>query len=131
RWRHLFILAGVAVPILIAALFLKGYRIDRIDTFADPFAKSLDSGYQTVQSLYAIATGGWFGVGLGNSVQKLLYLPEAHTDFIFSIIAEELGFIGSCFLILLYVLFIARSLGTALRAPNQFGFLLAIGLVTL
>lgn len=131
RIRHLLILAALSVPVLVGALFLKGYRINRIDTYADPFADSLGSGYQIVHSLYAIAPGKWFGVGLGNSIQKLLYLPEAHTDFIFSIVAEELGFVGSCYLIFLYVALITRGIFIALRAPNQFGFFLAIGFITL
>lgn len=131
RIRHLLILAAASVPVLIGFLMLRGYRLTRLETFFDPFADRLDDGFQTVQSLYAIAPGGWSGVGLGNSMQKMLYLPEAHTDFIFSIIAEELGFIGSSFLIFLYFLFVFRGIVIALRAPNQFGFLFAIGLVSL
>lgn len=131
RLRHLLSLALLSIPILISFLFIKGYRLTRLEAFRDPFADQLDDGYQIVQSLYAIAPGGWSGVGLGNSIQKMSYLPFAHTDFIFSIIAEELGFIGGSFLILLYFLFIWRGIVIALRAPNQFGFLLAIGLVTL
>lgn len=131
RLRHLFLLAVLSVPVLIGFLLLRGYRLTRLETYLDPFADKMGSGFQTVQSLYAIAPGGWSGVGLGNSIQKMLYLPEAHTDFIFSIIAEELGFIGSSGLIFLYLLFIWRGIVIALRSPNQFGFLLAIGLVTL
>lgn len=131
RIRHLLILAALSVPVLITTLLLKGYRLTRLEAFRDPFADQLDDGFQIVQSLYAIAPGGWTGVGLGNSIQKMHYLPEAHTDFIFSIVAEELGFIGSGFLILLYFLFIFRGIIIALRAPNQFGFLLAMGLVSL
>lgn len=131
RLRHLLMLAAASVPVLITALMLKGYRLTRLETFLDPFADKMGDGFQTVQSLYAIAPGGWSGVGLGNSIQKMFYLPEAHTDFIFSIIAEELGFIGSSFLIVLYFLFIFRGIVIALRSPNQFGFLLAIGLVSL
>lgn len=129
--QHLFFLGAASVPILIGFLLLKGYRVTRLHTFLDPFATSSDQGFQTVQSLYAIAPGGWTGVGLGNSIQKMLYLPEAHTDFIFSIIAEELGFLGSCLLILFYFALFYRGLVIALRAPDQFGLLLAVGLVTL
>ena len=77
------------------------FRIKRLVTFINPFADTQDSGWQIIQSLYAIGSGGLFGVGLGNSTQKYLYLPEAHNDFIFSIIAEELGFLGCAFVIIL------------------------------
>lgn len=131
RLRHLFMLAVISVPILIGFLLLRGYRLTRLETYLDPFADKMGDGFQIVQSLYAIAPGGWSGVGLGNSIQKMLYLPEAHTDFIFSIVAEELGLIGCSFLIVLYFLFLWRGMMIALRSPHQFGFLLAIGLVTL
>lgn len=131
RIRHLLLLAAASVPVLVAILRLKDYRLDRLTVYQDPFADKMGDGYQVVQSLYAIAPGGWSGVGLGNSIQKMLHLPYAHTDFIFSIIAEELGFIGCMTLILLYVAFLFRGIRIALRSPDQFSFLLAIGLVTL
>lgn len=90
-----------------------------------------DTGWQVVQSLNAIGSGGLFGVGLGNSTQKYLYLPEAHNDFIFSIIAEELGFIGCAFVIILFALFIWRGILIAIKAPDMFGSLIAVGITSM
>ena len=86
---------------------------------------------RSVQSLYAIGSGGLFGVGLGNSKQKYLYLPEAHNDFIFSIIAEELGFVGCVFVIVLFAIFIWRGIIIAMKAPDMFSSLLAVGITTM
>jgi cell division protein FtsW len=85
----------------------------RITAFLDPWADPYDSGFQLTQSLIAIGSGQWFGVGLGGSVQKLFYLPEAHTDFVFAVIAEEFGLVGSVLLISLFVVLISRALGIA------------------
>lgn len=124
-------LGGTAL-ILYAKLTGKGlFRITRLITFLDPFADIQGSGWQVVQSLYAIGSGGLFGVGLGNSTQKYLYIPEAHNDFIFSIIAEELGFIGCVFVIVLFVLFIWRGILIAIKAPDMFGSLVASGITTM
>jgi cell division protein FtsW len=89
------------------------YRMARITAFLDPWADPYDSGFQLTQSLIAIGSGQWFGVGLGGSVQKLFYLPEAHTDFVFAVIAEEFGLVGSVLLIGLFVILISRALGIA------------------
>ena len=97
------IAAGAGALFAYAQLTGKGkFRITRLITFLDPFADTLGDGWQVVQSLYAIGSGGLFGVGLGNSTQKYAYIPEAHNDFIFSIIAEELGFLGGLFVYFLY-----------------------------
>lgn len=130
RIRHLFALALAAVPLLIMVLYLADYRIDRLEAAYDPWKDPNDTGYQIIQSLYAIGPGGLSGRGLGNGIQKLAYLPEAHTDFIFAIIAEELGFFGGIFLILLFVALIMRGIRASLLVPDPFGTLLGIGLVT-
>ncbi|MCR5147205.1 MAG: putative lipid II flippase FtsW [Clostridia bacterium] len=108
-----------------------GFRLDRISTFFNPWADAQGTGYQMVQSLYAIGSGGFFGVGLGESKQKYLYIPEPHNDFIFAIIAEELGFIGCAFVVALFAIFIWRGILIAMKAPDMFGALIAIGITTL
>ena len=108
-----------------------GFRLDRIATFFDPWSDSLGTGYQMVQSLYAIGSGGFFGVGLGNSKQKYLYIPEPHNDFIFAFLAEELGFIGCVFVIALFATFAWRGIVIAMKSQDMFGSLLAVGITTL
>ena len=108
-----------------------GFRLDRISTYFNPWADAQGTGYQMVQSLYAIGSGGFFGVGLGESKQKYLYIPEPHNDFIFAILAEELGFIGCFFVIALFAIFIWRGILVAMKAPDMFGSLMAIGITTL
>lgn len=108
-----------------------GFRLDRIATFFNPWADAQGTGYQMVQSLYAIGSGGFFGVGLGESKQKYLYIPEPHNDFIFAILAEELGFIGCIFVIALFAIFIWRGILIAMKSPDMFGSLMAIGITTL
>ena len=108
-----------------------GFRLDRIATFFDPWADAQGTGYQVVQSLYAIGSGGLFGVGLGESKQKFLYIPEPHNDFIFSILSEELGFVGCLVVIILFAIFIWRGILIAMRAPDMFGGLIAIGVTAL
>lgn len=107
------------------------FRIKRLITFLNPFADVQGDGWQIIQSLYAIGSGGLFGVGLGNSTQKYLYLPEAHNDFIFSIIAEELGFVGAILVIALFVLFIWRGILIAMKAKDMFGSLVAAGITVM
>lgn len=107
----------------------RDYRRDRIAGFLDPFADPLNTGHQAVQSLVALGTGGWFGVGLGASRARWSFLPNAHTDFIFAIIGEEIGFVGAALVIALFALFGYLGLRVALRAPDQFGRLLAVGIV--
>jgi cell division protein FtsW len=116
-------LIGLAGLILAAP-----YRLQRISGFLDPWSDPLGSGYQIIQSLYAIGPGGLVGLGLGMSRQKYSYLPEPQTDFIFSIVSEELGFIGGSALILLFLILIWRGIRTAIAAPDTFGSLLAAGI---
>ena len=97
----------------------------------NPFADIRGDGWQVVQSLYAIGSGGLFGVGLGESKQKYLYIPEPHNDFIFAIVAEELGFVGCLAVIVLFAVFIWRGILTAMRAQDSFGSLLAVGITSL
>lgn len=107
------------------------FRSGRIQTWLDPFSDPTGDGWQIIQSWYAIGSGGLFGVGLGNSKQKYLYLPEPHNDFIFSVLAEELGFVGCVFVILLFTVFVWRGVIISMRAKDNFGCLIAIGIVTM
>ena len=107
------------------------YIVTRVITFLDPWQDATNTGWQVIQSLYAIGSGGLFGVGLGDSTQKYLYLPEPHNDFIFSVLAEELGFIGCVFVFILFAIFIWRGILIAMKAPDMFGSLVAIGITTL
>lgn len=107
------------------------FRLDRIATSFDPWSDAQGTGYQTVQSLYAIGSGGMFGLGLGNSKQKYLYIPEPHNDFIFSILAEELGYLGCIIVIVLFAIFIWRGILASMRAQDLFGSVFAIGITTL
>ncbi|MCL2084245.1 MAG: putative lipid II flippase FtsW [Oscillospiraceae bacterium] len=107
------------------------YAADRINIWLDPFKDPRGDGYQAIQSLYALGSGGPFGVGLGNSRQKHLYLPEEHNDFVFAIVGEELGFIGACLIMLIYIALILRGYWIAVHARDRFGSLLVTGVVTL
>lgn len=107
------------------------FRLGRIQTWLNIEADLTGTGWQINQSLYAIGSGGLFGVGLGNSKQKYLYLPEPHNDFIFAVLAEELGFFGCIIVILLFALFIWRGIVIAIKAQDNFGTLIAIGLTTM
>lgn len=131
KWKYFFGAAGAgAAGILSIVLFMKdSYWYTRLTAFTDPFADPLDTGYQAVQSLLALGSGGLFGVGLGKSVQKNLYLPEPQNDFILAIIGEELGFIGVLCLMVVYCLFLWRGIHIAINAPDQFSMLLASGIV--
>ena len=108
-----------------------GFRIARITSFLDPWADAQGAGWQVIQSLYAIGSGGLFGVGLGESKQKYLYIPEPLNDFIFAVVAEELGFIGCVVVIVLFAIFIWRGILIAMKAPDMFGSLIAIGITSL
>lgn len=131
KWKYFFGAAGAgAAGILSIVLFMKdSYWYTRLTAFTDPFADPLDTGYQAVQSLLALGSGGLFGVGLGKSVQKNLYLPEPQNDFILAIIGEELGFVGVLCLMVVYCLFLWRGIHIAINAPDQFSMLLASGIV--
>lgn len=123
--------AGGLLYILAKATEFGKYRLARITAFADPWADPTGTGWQIIQSLYAIGSGGLFGVGLGNSTQKYLYLPEPQNDFIFSVIAEELGFIGCVIVIILFSIFVWRGILIAMKAPDMFGSLLATGITSI
>ncbi len=109
----------VALPALAIVAIAEPYRYQRLTTFLDPWADPFNSGYQLTNALMAVGRGEWFGVGLGASVQKLAYLPEAHTDFILAVIAEELGFIGVCAVIAAYALLVGRAFWTGLRCVEM------------
>ena len=111
--------------------FLKAYRLKRLMAFVNPFAYVKDIGWQIVQGLYAIGSGGLFGRGLGQSRQKFLYVPEAHNDYIFAILCEELGFIGALIVAVLFVIFITRCIKLALSTPDKFMCLTVFGIGTL
>ncbi len=127
-----FIAAGIAAGGGIAVLLtFFPYASTRITTWRDPFASTSDEGYQIVQSLYSIGSGGLTGLGLGQSRQKYLYLPEEHNDFIFSVVCEELGFIGAALILTLFALLIIRGYWIALHSRDRYGFLSAAGITTL
>lgn len=107
------------------------YMTSRIDLWKDPWIDPLDKGYQTIQSLYAIGSGGLLGLGLGKSRQKFLYIPEPENDFIFSIVCEELGYIGAAIVLILFALLIIRGFWIAVHARDRFGALLVVGITTL
>lgn len=108
RLRHFVMLFGFAISILGVLAISAPYRLARLTGFLNPWARPFDTGYQLTQSLIAFGRGGWMGVGLGNSIQKMFYLPEAHTDFLFAVIAEELGLFGMFIVIALFVLLVMR-----------------------
>lgn len=130
-FKHFLILAIPVLLLVPLLIILEPYRLRRLVAFLDPFASASNEGFQLVQSLYGIGSGGLFGVGLFNSRQKYLFLPFAESDFIFSIIAEEFGFIGSIALILLYLIVIIRGIIIARNAPSRFGCYLASGITTI
>ena len=109
---------------------IRRFIFNRITAFMDPWADAKGTGWQIIQSLYAIGSGGLFGVGLGNSTQKYLYLPEPHNDFIFAVLAEELGFIGCLLVIILFAIFIWRGILISMKAKDMFGSLLAVGITS-
>ena len=124
----------IGIPaVIFAVLKIKkfSHALKRITTFIDPWKDKLGDSWQVIQSLYAIGSGGVFGLGLGQSKQKYLYLPEPQNDFVFSVLAEELGFVGCVFVIILFAILIWRGILTAMKAPDMFGSLLAIGITSL
>ncbi len=121
------IIAGMSAVTLIA-FTIRDYQKQRFIVWLDPNKDPLDAGYNIIQSLVAFVEGGFFGVGFGNSKQKLSWLPEGHTDFIFAVIAEEFGFLGCFFIIMLFAMFLHRSFIIASRSPDMFGKLLAVGI---
>ena len=120
-----------AMPVLYLMIFRVKYRRDRIFAFLDPWAEPFGRGFQIIQSLYSIASGGIAGLGFMEGKQKLFYLPEAHTDFIFAVVGEEIGLLGTGAILLLFTAFLWRGLRTSVRAPDLFGFYLALGITTM
>lgn len=122
-------LASMVLAVMVLTNSEFGYRMERITTFLDPWKDASGSGFHVIQSLYAFGHGGWTGAGFGQSIQKLHFLPAPHNDFIFSIIGEELGFLGSSLFLLIYLLFIWRGIIVALRATDTFASLTGIGII--
>jgi cell division protein FtsW len=128
--RHLAILAGALVALALIAAVLEPYRRERLTSFIDPWSDPEGSGFQSVQAMIAIGSGGFFGVGLGESVQKLFYLPEAHTDMILAVIGEELGFAGISVVLFLYGMIAYAGLRAARTARDHYAKLLAAGITS-
>lgn len=131
RIRHLLLLGLIVVGGLVVLALSRPYLMDRITTFMDPASDPRGSGYQISQSLIAVGSGGWFGRGYGQSVQKFSYLPEPIGDSIFSVAAEEFGFMGSLVIVGLFVFFAVRGLYIASQVPDRFGGLTVVGIVIL
>ena len=129
--KHYAMLALMGVLGFVGLVLSAPYRLERITSYLDPWSDPLDSGFQMIQSLYAIGPGGLFGLGLGESRQKFFYLPEPQTDFIFAIIGEELGFFGGLLVIGLFLLLLWRGIKIALGAPDSFSCLVASGIITM
>jgi cell division protein FtsW len=128
RVGHMVAIAAAAAPVVILLIAMKPYRWRRMVAFVNPWEDPQGSGFQIIQSFLALGAGGWLGVGLGDSKQKLFYLPEPSTDFIFAIIGEELGLVGATAIVALFALLIWRGLRIGLRAPDAFGAYLSLGL---
>jgi cell division protein FtsW len=130
RFRHMVLLvAGLGFSFIALTLF-EPYRFSRLTAFKNPFADPLGAGFQATQSLYGLASGGFFGVGIGHSIEKYGWLPEAHTDVIFAILGEETGLIGTTLVMLGFLFFALRGYRAALRAPDRFGVGLAASITT-
>jgi cell division protein FtsW len=130
-YRYIVGAVLVALPTIAIVAMSASYRRRRLLTFLNPWEDPLGDGFQVIQSLIAVGTGGVWGKGLMNGVQKLFFLPEPHTDFIYSVISEELGLIGATAVLLCFAVITWRGLRIALRAPDTFGALLAVGLTTM
>jgi cell division protein FtsW len=131
RLTHILLVILSASPLVVYVILKNKMRLERVTTFIDPWKYAQESGYQLVHSLYAIGSGGFWGLGIGKSREKLFYLPDSHTDFIFSILAEELGFIGVITVLSLFAVLVIRGLIISLRAQDTFGSYLAMGLTSL
>ena len=127
-WKYVGGLVLVAVPALFCSIYFFAYRSRRLGVFWDPWRDRLGAGFQIIQSLIAVGSGGLFGVGLMDGKQKLFYLPEPHTDFIYAVLGEEFGLVGSILLLALFLVFLWRGLRISLRASDSFGKYLGIGL---
>jgi len=131
KGSYFALMGSCAVPAVIALAILSPYRLKRVTSFLHPFEDKLGDSWQIVQSLYAIGSGGLFGLGLGQSRQKFLYIPEPQTDFIFAIICEELGFVGAMLVILLFAVLIWKGIMISRKAPDTFSSLTAAGITAL
>lgn len=129
--RHLLMGGALVAPLVALAVAWEPYRVRRLAAFLDPESDPLDAGFQTLQSLIAVGSGGLFGLGPGNSVQKLYFLPSPHADFIFAVVAEELGFLGAFLVVALFGVLLWRGAVAGLRAPDTFGTYLAWGFTAL
>ena len=129
RFKHLAIVGAPALLALAGLLIFVPFRIRRLITFLDPWADPQGSGFQVVQSLIAVGSGGPNGLGFAQGKQKMLFLPFAHSDFIYAVVGEELGLIGALAVIAVFALFLWRGIRASLLAPDRFGMLLALGLV--
>ncbi len=131
RLAHLALLAAPAFVGVAALLVFVPWRMRRMTSFLDPWADPLGAGYQVIQSLIAVGSGGWRGLGFAEGRQKMLFLPFAHSDFIFAVICEELGIVGALVLLGIFGLILWRGVRAALRAPDRFGTLLGLGIVAM
>lgn len=131
KLKHLFAIGLFGSGIFAYAAISSPYRLKRLTTFLNPFEDIWGDGWQVVQSLYALGSGGVTGVGLGQSIQNKLYLPEPQNDFIFATIGEELGFIGGTFVIIIFVMFIYKGIQIAINAPDKYSCYLATGIVAM
>lgn len=130
RLKHLAVAAAPALVVLAGMLIFVPWRFGRIITFLDPWADPQNKGFQVVQSLIAVGSGGAHGLGFAQGKQKMLFLPFAHSDFIFAVVSEELGLIGALGVVGVFALFLWRGIRAALHAPDRFGMLLSVGIVT-
>src|SRR5712692_9166614 len=130
RFRHMVLLVAALGLAFVALTLLEPYRFARLASFKNPFADPLGAGFQSTQALYGLGSGGMFGVGIGHSVEKYGWLPEAHTDFIFAILGEETGLVGTTLVMAGFLFFAVRGYLASLRAPDRFGVCLAAGITT-
>jgi cell division protein FtsW len=129
--RYILITLGLAIPVGFFLIIMQPYRLKRILTFLHPWNDPQGSGFQIIQSLIAIGSGSWTGAGISASKQKFFYLPMQHTDFIFSIIAEETGFIGSCIILLLFTTLLYLGIKIANQLTDTFSYIVVLGFVLL
>ena len=129
--RYIVAAAAVAIPVVAIAILSTPYRLERVKAFFSPGSDPQGHGFQLLQSLIAVGSGGFTGVGLMESHQKLFFLPEAHTDFIFSVICEEFGFIGAAIVLGLFAFYGWRGFVAAMKAPDEFGRLLGLGITAM
>jgi len=128
RVLHLSMLASLFIPVAVMLVLNESYRLQRWLSFIDPWKDPADSGFHIIQSFLSFGSGGTFGVGIGNGMQKLFYLPEPHTDFILAVIAEEGGFVGVSIIVVLFAILIVRGFMISFNSPDLFGTLLSAGL---